>query len=984
MALVVAVLSTIGLPCVAQTNPSLHWRTISTDHFRVSFSDGLEDAARRAAGSAERAYAALARELHPPRGPISLVVADNLDVSNGYAVTFPSNRIVIYARPHVDAASLKFIDDWVDLVVVHELTHIFHLDRTRGLWRLGQYLFGRNPFLFPNAYSPSWLAEGIAVQYETKLTGAGRVVGTDFNAIARAHELGGTTPRANALSAGSPLYPLGNVAYAYGTPLVGAVINRGGPNGMRDFIDGNAAWLIPFMLNTNAKRAFGITFDSAYTLWADSIRREAQGTGPGAGQGPRAHEPLVRGGWFAMRPRWVGNDTIVWAGADPRSVPALRQVSAMGGAAHAIAERNTNDVNVPLPNGWRVFAQQEYVNPYTQRTDLWIERDGRAERITHGARLTHPDARLCGAQAASSQPGAGSAELCIVAVQLTPGAARLVHVRYANDNAELTPLTESSDANIWSEPRWSRDGTRIAATHWMRGGVSEIGILDATGRVLRTLGRSRAVNGAPAWGPGDSTIYFTSDRSGRSAIYRVNLNRTADALMRVAEAPTAFYESEPSPDGTRLATFQLREDGYDLTLVDANTGGTPADSSSVLPPSRGTLLARSDSAVHSYSAWRSVLPTYWLPTIEPADDNRYTYGLFTSGSDVIGRHAWSLKATVEPERAEPNFSASYAFAGLGTPVVQLGGDEFWDHFAIVDTADRPLGTLQRRKIIGDAALVFSRPRYRTAASLAVGGSYEWRDFLTDPAYLRSGIDPALRRQYTYPSFFVSAGFSNARTPYLALGPENGITLGATVRQRWRNGTADDIRATSVVLTGTAYRGLDFGGRIHHLLAVRGAYGTQDVTSATEFSAGGGSGSIVQLAPGLTFGDGRRTFFVRGFPGGVQTGNRAVATNVEYRFPIGFPARGLWKFPLYFQRVSGVLFSDAAAAWCSAGATNSPICRNPTPREWIGSGGIELHFDTAVQYDSPYRIRLGAATPSMGRKYFGKSNVVSYVTVGLPF
>ena len=57
----------------AQTDPSLHWRTIVTPHFQVSFSPGLEETARRAAGSAERAYANLSKELAEPRVPISKI-----------------------------------------------------------------------------------------------------------------------------------------------------------------------------------------------------------------------------------------------------------------------------------------------------------------------------------------------------------------------------------------------------------------------------------------------------------------------------------------------------------------------------------------------------------------------------------------------------------------------------------------------------------------------------------------------------------------------------------------------------------------------------------------------------------------------------------------------------------------------------------------------------------------------------------------------
>ena len=145
-----------------------------------------EGLARRIAADAERAYAELSKEIHPPRGMIDIVVSDDVDVSNGSATPTPTNRIVIYANPPVSESALRYTNDWAQLVVTHELTHIFHLDRSRGIWALGQKIFGRAPLLFPNSYSPSWLTEGLAVYEESKLTGAGRIEGSEHRMIARA------------------------------------------------------------------------------------------------------------------------------------------------------------------------------------------------------------------------------------------------------------------------------------------------------------------------------------------------------------------------------------------------------------------------------------------------------------------------------------------------------------------------------------------------------------------------------------------------------------------------------------------------------------------------------------------------------------------------------------------------------------------------------------------------------------------------------
>ena len=104
---IVLALLAMASPASAQV-PHAAWRTMRTEHFYVHFTRELEEPARRAAASAERAYDQLAAELVPPRGVVDLVIADNADVPNGRATPFPTNRIVVYAQPPVDVLSLRF------------------------------------------------------------------------------------------------------------------------------------------------------------------------------------------------------------------------------------------------------------------------------------------------------------------------------------------------------------------------------------------------------------------------------------------------------------------------------------------------------------------------------------------------------------------------------------------------------------------------------------------------------------------------------------------------------------------------------------------------------------------------------------------------------------------------------------------------------------------------------------------------------------
>src|SRR5688500_1754387 len=116
----------------AQVNPERDWRTLKTGRFYIHYTPELEEAARRVAVQAESAYVTLSRFMKPPRGRIDVIIGDNVDLPNGYATPIPTNRIGIYATPPVFESALRFTDDHLQLVLTHELAHVFHLDRAGG------------------------------------------------------------------------------------------------------------------------------------------------------------------------------------------------------------------------------------------------------------------------------------------------------------------------------------------------------------------------------------------------------------------------------------------------------------------------------------------------------------------------------------------------------------------------------------------------------------------------------------------------------------------------------------------------------------------------------------------------------------------------------------------------------------------------------------------------------------------------------------
>ena len=67
---------------------------------------------------------------------------------------------------------LSFYDDWLRLLVIHELAHICDIDQTWGVTRFLRWIFGK--YISMNGFTPQFLSEGYAVFAETVLTKTGR------------------------------------------------------------------------------------------------------------------------------------------------------------------------------------------------------------------------------------------------------------------------------------------------------------------------------------------------------------------------------------------------------------------------------------------------------------------------------------------------------------------------------------------------------------------------------------------------------------------------------------------------------------------------------------------------------------------------------------------------------------------------------------------------------------------------------------------
>lgn len=963
----------------AQIPADARWSVIPTAHFRVHYTPGLEPLARRAGIRAEEAYAKLSAALvRPPAGRVDLVVTDNVDYANGFATPFPRNRVVIFAHPPVDDPTLAFYDDWVDLVITHELTHIFHLDYARGLPRVPRLVLGRAPLSFPHTTTPSWTKEGLATYLESRLTRAGRVRGTWHDMVLRAAVLEGRFFPLDRTSGDPASWPGGNTRYVYGSMFLTWLADTRGDSAAGEFVRRYGGQIVPFLNDLAARRAYGVSFSRAYGEWRAQLENRYRALADSLrAAGLTEPQVLTKEGYEAEFPRWSPDGGVIAFGAfTGREQREQRTVDAQG-RERTLASRTTGAVAGWTPDGRSlVTSMLDAREPYRYYSDLFrIGADGGRRRLTSGARLMAPDVARDGR---------------IVAIRSAPGTT----VPVVMDAAGAPPreLIPASLDVQWADPRWSPDGGRIAIARWRQGGFYDVVILDPGGAVLATVTDDRAVDRTPAWSPDGRYVLFSSDRTGIANLYAYDTR--GGGLMQVTSVLTGAFEPDVSPDGRWIAFQYYRSDGFHIARIPFDPAAwraAPPVRSQVAPAPQPDPARAVDAAAHPYHAWRSVLPAYWEPTLYDSGSFGTALGAATSGNDVVERHLWAAYAQVYTRDARTEGGAGYLYRGLGNPVLGVSAFQDWDALGTFEAGTPGVAsTLEERKRSASLVATFARPRFRSYSWLSLGANV--RDRVRQWS---NGDVPALDVLLDPPpevGAIATLGTSTVRGYPFSISAQDGFTAAASVEGlRFTEPLpGEDFTRGYTRVAGRAqgYRGFRGWGFARHVAALR-AVGAADFGSRTPlFTAGGITGDALATPLGTGFGlSETRDVFVRGWPEGSQIGDRVWAGTLEWRFPLALVQRGIGLVPVYLDRTWGTAFVDAGTAWCAERCDPQLASLFPGADPMV-SVGAEVGGDFLFGFNLGMRLRAGVALPvrraTTLRAVDDRPGAKAYFTLGQSF
>jgi len=965
----------------AQIPPDARWRVIPTPHFRVHYTPGLEPLARRAGIRAEEAYAEITAALvHPPSGRVDLVVTDNVDFANGFATPFPRNRVVIFAHPPVDEPTLAFYDDWVDLVITHELTHIFHLDYARGVARLPRRVLGRAPLSFPHTTTPDWTKEGLATYLESRLTRAGRVRGTFHEMVLRSAILEGRFFPLDRVSGDPTAWPGGNTRYVYGSMFLSWLSETHGERAAGEFVRRYGGQVIPFLNDRAAHEAYGISFSHAWGEWraqletryralADSLRR----------QGITEPEILTRDGYEAEFPRWSPDGTRLAYDVFTARGQREQRVREADGRERTLASRTTAAAASWAADGRSLVTSMiDARDPYRDYSDLFrIDAAGGRERLTSGARILAPDLARDGR---------------IAAIRSAPGTT--VPVVIDAPGAAPRALAAASLDVHWSDPRWSPDGSRIAIARWRQGGFYDVVILDPAGGGVTQVTDDRAVDMTPAWSPDGRYLLFSSDRTGISNLYAWDTR--GGGMMQVTNVLTGAFQPDVSPDGRWIAFQHYRSDGAHVARIPYDPAAwrpAPPVRASVAPAPQPEPARMTEAPSRPYHAWRSVLPAYWEPTIASSSVFGTALGVATSGNDVIERHLWGAYAQLYTRDARFEGGAGYLWRGLGNPTIGVSAFQDWDGLG-TSTVNGPSGpienTLEERERSASLVATFARPRFRSYGWVSVGANVRDRvRAWSDPAH---PVGTVLLDPPADVGGIVTLGASTLRSYPYSVSTQDGVVAAASVegRRYLEALPSEEVKRGYSRVTGRAqaYRGFRGWGYARHVVAVRGV-GAADFGSRTPlFTAGGVTGDAFASPLGTSFGlSNTRDVFVRGWDDDAQIGDRVMAGTLEWRFPLLLVQRGVGLVPVFLDRTWGTAFVDAGTAWCAeeCGTELASYFPRADPMVSVGAevgGNVLLGFNLGVQLRAGFAVPVTRASTLDGIGQ--RPNPRAYLTFGQSF
>ena len=908
---------------VQAIDPNETWYSAETDDFLIHFTKGYEQIASHAAVIAEAAHKKLSPAFNwQPKDKTHLVISDETDFSNAYATPYTFNRSVIFVSPPDFPNTLEDYDDWLDLLITHEYTHILHLDKSTGVVAGLRNIFGRHVLLFPNFYQPPWLIEGIATQLETqnhevKDQGTGRGQSSLFQMMMRMEVVNGVKP-VSQINLPIKTWPNGAAPYLYGVFFYQYLEDTYGKQAISGLIDSYSNHIVPFMINSNALNVLNKDITELWKEYTDWLNnnfnkqlKEIKQNGLVEGKALTDH------GYYTSQIHLKENGDLYYLRNDGFNHTAVIRMDVDGKKETIVEIHAGARIDFDKARGI-LIAQPEYCDNYNLNYDLYVFNENRNEikKLTECSRYR---------SAAWLSKSKG-----IIAVKIDKGASEL-HLLDDMGNRKSV-LWKGGKGVVVGQPDASTDGLHVVASVFRPGSGWNIEQFDLSSRSWRMLTSDQAVDAYPSYINNDKAILFSSDRNGVYNIYKLDVAQ--QTLQQMTHVLAGAFMS--AVNNNALFYVGYGEDGNNIYKLETDR---PIKTESIAMNisadiKKDGVSSQLDLDVSDYSPWSSMRPRWWEPMISITEEKK-EIGFATYAHDALAMHNYFLSLAYDSQNSLVTGSATYSY--IDRLVIGVARESS----VLSDAGDNYAATITK----DDYFLYWTNPlrklesNWNFIVGAQVGVNKEWRR--------ESWIAPI--NDFKDKQAGMALTFTNTKNYIRSISESDGRKLKLVYENSdvWNSDYSGDV----YTLDWREFMQINN----QHLLAIRLSEGWG--TDVPENFRLGGEDNDYKLLDFLgplndaLFGE--REYTLRGYPEGLAqlSGRRMQLASIEWRFPLGLIERGLMAPPVGLIQWSGSVFMDSGAAWNNGSS----------PDNYYSSAGFEIHADVTLGYRLNTRMRLGFAS-----------------------
>lgn len=955
-------------------DPKQKYETIQTEHFSIHFSKNIEETAREVAVICEETYQTLSPKYNwRPFFRTQVILTDSADEADGMASVIPYNWVYLRVAAPPATSSMAVYKDWLRLLIMHEYTHIMQIDKHGGFWTPFRYILGKTAA--PNGLVPRWIKEGFTVYEETVNTEGGRGRSSFGEMMVRTSVLEDKFPAIDEADGDQWKWPDGFPPYIWGGKFIKYLADKYGEDKIYEFVERTGESPLILEINRQARQSFSkMEFDTKkihnryvkekkigaprsktfYALWKDwhqylkelykPLREKIEK------EGLTPFEVVLKSRQTIAAPIISPDGKKVVYSEETPFRPPLFKISDIDGGNPKIIKK---DILVSqasfLKDGSSIFfSRPSKYKRYQYVYDIFrydIETK-KFKRLTSGKRARDPDVSPDGKNLVCTTQDQGSMALNLLDLE----------------KKELTELpTDAPTHTQFSNPRFSPDGKRIAVAVSLPGHIWDVYIYTEKGKLVTHVTNDDAVDRDPFWSPDGNWLYFASDRTGISNIYRYNLR--TKKTEKVTNVLTGAFSPRVTADGETLYVQYYNGEGFDIRKTSLKRG-TPVDVKNVddswlkkdfskpwhlgdavrisrLPMAETEAVAGLQQyKVKKYSPFTGSLfmPKSLMPTFMTTDDGVLIGGM-VGGADPLRWHSWMGGVNYRTDASYLGYFFNYDYARF-RPIFEAGMMNYIVNFGtFTNNVENRRFHYYEKRIQGYGGVSFPFGRQ------AVGVRYFYEDRESRTALTQLEKNALSKGDFAGFRFFY--GYNDSKAYAASVSREGGPVAKlsfTTTNSIFGSGEGNE----QYIFAGDVREFIRTFGRQVLALKVAGGMTWGDQPLQGTFTLGG------DLGEGLLAGGGSLYYFpLRGLPVATLARTRSLLFSGEYRFPLVDLQRGIGTMPFFIKAAHVGLFADYGNAW---DADESP------GKYFFGDfflgTGVELRGDFVVGYGLPINGRLG--------------------------